>query len=158
MVPREAGWNTRQFEPNVEKDGDIENKWKTPKSRSHRENIFYSRSTKSRIRLLLLDNKFFTFCIIRKFITVFTKPCRWTLFWASQVQYTFSRHIALTSILILPYHLRLGHTSGFFLSGPRTNILYKFLMSIVRATCPNLALLNLFAVIKLLISVLKCLV
>jgi hypothetical protein len=44
--------------------------------------------------------------------------------------------ICLKSILILSTHLRLGLPSGLFPSGFPTNILYTFLFSPIRATCP----------------------
>jgi hypothetical protein len=42
----------------------------------------------------------------------------------------------LRSILILSTHLHLGLCSGLFPSGFPTNILYRYLVSHIRATCP----------------------
>jgi hypothetical protein len=47
-----------------------------------------------------------------------------------------SHPIYLRSILILSTHLRLGLPRGLFHSGIPTNILYEFLFSSIRATCP----------------------
>jgi hypothetical protein len=44
--------------------------------------------------------------------------------------------MSLRSILIPSSHLRLGLSSGLFLSGFHTKILYTFLPSPMRATCP----------------------
>jgi hypothetical protein len=47
-----------------------------------------------------------------------------------------SHPISLWSILILSTHQRLGRPSGLFPSGSPTNILYVFLFSPIRVTCP----------------------
>jgi hypothetical protein len=43
----------------------------------------------------------------RRFITVFTQACHWTLFWASWIQFAPSIPISLRSIVMLSSHLRL---------------------------------------------------
>jgi hypothetical protein len=56
---------------------------------------------------------------------------------ATSIQTIPSHPIYLRSILILS-NPRLGRPSGLFLSGFPTNILYAFLFSPIRATCPML--------------------
>jgi hypothetical protein len=70
----------------------------------------------------------------RRFITVCTRALHWSPSWARSIQFTPSHPISLRSILILSTHSRLGLPShSFWLP---TNILYAFLFSFIRATCP----------------------
>jgi hypothetical protein len=59
-----------------------------------------------------------------------------TLSWSSWIQTTSLLHISLTSVLTLFYHLSLGLPSFICSPGFRTKILYAFLISFIRATCP----------------------
>jgi hypothetical protein len=72
----------------------------------------------------------------RRFISVFTRALYWSLSWARSIQSISSHPISLRSILILSTHLRLGLSSGLFPSHFPTNILYTFLFSPIRTTCP----------------------
>jgi hypothetical protein len=60
----------------------------------------------------------------RRFITVFTKACHWTLSWARRIQFAPSIPISSRSILMLSSHLRLGISSGLFPSGLPTKTLW----------------------------------
>jgi hypothetical protein len=80
-----------------------------------------------------------TFYGTRRFITMFTRALHWSLSGARSIQSKPSHPISLRSILILSTHLRLGLPSGLFASGVPTNILYEFLSSPNRATCPEWA-------------------
>jgi hypothetical protein len=64
------------------------------------------------------------------------KCLHWSLSWARSIQSPPSHPISLRSILILSTHLRLGLPNGLLPSGFPTNILYAFLLSPIRATCP----------------------
>jgi hypothetical protein len=57
--------------------------------------------------------------------------------------------VSLKSILILSTHLRIGLPSGLFPSGFPTNILYAFLVSLIRATYPAYLILDSIIVIIL---------
>jgi hypothetical protein len=80
-----------------------------------------------------LRSKFFVFYGSRRFVTVFTRACHWTLSWVSSAQCT----LYLRYILILLSHLHLDFPRHHFLSGFPTKILYEFLISPTRATCPT---------------------
>jgi hypothetical protein len=80
----------------------------------------------------------------------FTRTPHWSLFWARSIQYISSHSIFLRSILILSTYLRLGLPNGLFPSGFPTNILYVFLFSPIRTTCPaHLILFDLIILILL---------
>jgi hypothetical protein len=72
----------------------------------------------------------------RRFSTVFTRVLHWSLSWAISIESILSQPVSLRSILILYTHLRLRLPSGLFPFGFLTNILYAFLFSPFRATCP----------------------
>jgi hypothetical protein len=81
---------------------------------------------------------------------VFTRALHWSLSWARSIQSTPSHPISPRFILILSTHLRLGHPSGLLPYGFLINILYAFLFSPIRATCPAyLMLLDLIILIIL---------
>jgi hypothetical protein len=67
----------------------------------------------------------------RRFITAFTRALHSSISWARSIHLMFLR-----SILILSTYLRLVLPTGLFPSGFPTNILYAFLFSPIRVTCP----------------------
>jgi hypothetical protein len=83
-----------------------------------------------------LVKEFNAFYETRRFITVFTRACHWSLFWARCIHFTLSHPNSLRSILILSSHLRPTFPSGHFLSYFPTKILYTFHISPMRATWP----------------------
>ena len=73
----------------------------------------------------------------RRFITTFTRSFHLSLFWARSIQSMLPHPTSWRSILILPFHLRLGLTSGLFPSDFPTKTLYTTLLSPIRATHPT---------------------
>ena len=91
-----------------------------------------------------LVKKFTTFYRTRRLSTAFTNGRHLPLSWVTSIQFTPSHPNFWRSILILSSHLRLGLPSRFFPSGFPTQILYMYLLSPIRATCPaHLILLDL---------------
>jgi hypothetical protein len=58
------------------------------------------------------------------------------LLWASSIRCTFSHTVSRVSVLKLHSHLRLGLPSGLFPRDFPTKIMYAFLISFMRVTCP----------------------
>jgi hypothetical protein len=85
---------------------------------------------------------------------VFTRALHWSLSWATSIQSNPSHPISLRSILMLPTHLRLGLPSGLYPSGFPNNILYAFIFSPIRPTCPaHLILLDLYLILGKILNV-----
>jgi hypothetical protein len=75
---------------------------------------------------------------------VFKRAHHLSLSWCRYIQFTPSRPLTPSFILILSSHLRLGLPSCLFASDFVTEILYEFLIATVRATRPtNLITLDL---------------
>jgi len=83
----------------------------------------------------------------RRFITLFATASHWFLPWARCIQSTTSHPVSVRSILILSCYLRLGFPIGLSPSSYLTKILYAFLISSMRATCPAHILLDLITLI-----------
>jgi hypothetical protein len=122
-----------------------------------REQVFHSYYTTSKSWALLQNppivqplKNFPAFYGTQKFITVFTRALHWSLSWVTSIQSIPFHPISLRSILILSTHIHLGLPSSLFPSDFPTNILHVFLLSPVRATCPdNLSLIDLIILIIL---------
>jgi hypothetical protein len=67
---------------------------------------------------------------------VFTRALHQSLSRARLIQSIWTHPISLNIYLILSTDLLLGLPSGLFPSGFPTNILYAFLFSLIRSTCP----------------------
>jgi hypothetical protein len=90
-----------------------------------------------------LSGNYLPFIELQKFITMTKKARHWTLSLASWIQCTLTRHILLSFILILPYHLCLGLPNGLYPWGFPISILYAFIISPMHVTYPiNLKLLD----------------
>ena len=98
----------------------------TPWSRVHLEKLTGSQLVKN----------FPTFYGTRRFITAFTSAHHLSISWVSSIQSIPPHPTFWRSILILSSHLRLGLSSGHFLSGYPTKTLYTPLLSPIPATCP----------------------
>jgi hypothetical protein len=72
-----------------------------------------------------------------RFITVFTRALHWSLSWAISMKSIPPHLTYVRCILILFTYLRLSLPSDLFPSRLPTNILYAFLFSHIRATCPS---------------------
>jgi hypothetical protein len=77
-----------------------------------------------------------TFYGTKRFISVSTRPCQWSLSWDTLIRSIPTHIISLWFILILSTHLRQGLSSGLSLSGFPTKTLYAFVFAPIRATCP----------------------
>ena len=81
-----------------------------------------------------------------KHITAFTSACHLSLSWTCSHQPINLHPTTWRSKLLSYFHLRLGFPSILFPSGFPTKILYRFLLSSLRATCPShLTLLDFIA-------------
>jgi hypothetical protein len=76
-----------------------------------------------------------TFYGARRFITMFTRAIRLSLFWAISIKTIPPYLISLRYILVLSIHLRLCLPGGLFPYGFPTNIQYAFLSAPIHATC-----------------------
>jgi hypothetical protein len=94
-----------------------------------------------------LVRKFLIFCATRGFITMYINVRHWSLSWTGYINFTPSHPISLRFMLILSCHLRLGLTSCLFPSGFPNKILYSFLTSTLRPTCPAHLLLDFITLI-----------
>jgi hypothetical protein len=90
--------------------------------------------TKNRDKFLI--NKFPAFYGSKKCITLFKRARHWSLSWTKLILFTPSRPTSFKSILILSSHVRLRLACGIFRCGFPTTILYTFLTSPMRTTCP----------------------
>jgi hypothetical protein len=67
---------------------------------------------------------------------MFTRALHWSLSWARSIQSIPHHPNSATSLLILSSHLCPGLPCGLYPSGFPTKIIYEFLLSPIRATCP----------------------
>jgi hypothetical protein len=86
-----------------------------------------------------LVKKFPAFYGTRRIINVFTRACHWSLSSPRWIQWTPSDPIYVASIIILSSHLHIGLPSGLSPLGFPTKILYVFIISPMRPTCPPIS-------------------
>ena len=103
--------------------------------------LIYLLTPRSRVLLekltgLRLVKKFPTFHVTRRFITAFTRGRHLSLSLDTSIQTIPPRPTSRRSTLILSSHLHLCLPNGLFHSSFPTKILYKCLLSPIRATCP----------------------
>jgi hypothetical protein len=79
--------------------------------------IPWNRVLCEKLTVAQLIKKFRALCQNRRLITISTKVHEMSLYQAKLIQSTPSHPTPLMSILILPYHLHLGLSSGLFPSG-----------------------------------------
>jgi len=93
----------------------------------------------TKVKVIQLVKKFPAFYRPRRFITVFTRACHWSLSTARWVQSTSSHSTSIKSILISSSHLCLGYP---------TKLLYVLLIFPMCSTFPTyLILLDLITII-----------
>ena len=87
------------------------------------------------------------FCGTRKFITSYTRARHLSLFWATSIQ-SMPHPTSLTSILILPSHLRLGLSSGYFPQISPTETLYATLLFTYALCALSISMLMLYRMVS----------
>ena len=97
----------------------------------------WSRVLLEKLTGLQLVKKFPAFYGTRRFITAVTSACHLSLSWSNSIQSIPPHPTSWRSILILPFHLRLGLPGGLFPPGFPTKTLCTPLHSPIRGTCPT---------------------
>ena len=104
---------------------------------------------------LQLAKKFPEFYGTRRFITALTSVRHLSLSWANPIQSIYPHPTSCISVLILSTHLRLGLTSGLFLSCFPTKTSYTPLSSPIHATCPAHLMWEKYTMGKFMIYILQ---